>query len=323
MPHSMLWEKIKINNDGMAEINKELAESAGVDFRTVDVCRKIRRLAKLDRIEIEKASLENSQNETMLKYVEYCGAGVYDYFKRCLSNLQPFMIEKTEENVSEASLLCTLDNAYKVTLAVRKGFDAAERVIIAFYVETANVPVKSSDFAQKENDRLVPVFTDCVIDINPANFITTIKVFVQKGMMTLPIQTEGLHCGDVFIVKEQDIGSRLTDYCVQYIRDLYTSNVELDYDSIGFENVLKQTTVSFYGEDTFLAVSLLIDSIIKQRKGPLGKIPADFALVTFVENLRLNGIQQQELIHLITEKYKDIPEIEANLIIWRVTGCLF
>lgn len=97
-------------------------------------------------------------------------------------------------------------------------------------------------------------------------------------MKTLPIDVIGFKCKDVFIVRKGDIDRQFLDYCNQYIRDLYTSNLKLDFDQVDVFSMLQQISFTSYGRDTFSSISLLIDSIAIQQDS-ISKQTADFALV--------------------------------------------
>ena len=58
-----------------------------------------------------------------------------------------------------------------------------------------------------------------------------------------------------------------------------------------------------YGKDTFSTISLLIDSLVTQ-KDSISKSVADFALLTFSQNLVLIKEQADELCDLLEERYR-------------------
>ena len=74
----------------------------------------------------------------------------------------------------------------------------------------------------------------------------------------------------------------------------YTSGLNLDFERIEVFSVLQQISFTSYGRDTFSSISLLIDSLCVQ-KDMYSKSLADFALVTFVQNLRLTEKQTRKI----------------------------
>ncbi len=140
----------------------------------------------------------------------------------------------------------------------------------------------------------------------------SLKLVAQRGMLVLPLSIVGIKCENVFIVREADINNQFLEYCNQYIRDLYTSNIDLDYDSISVFSVLQQISFTSYGKDTFSSISLLIDSLTHQND-TISKKAADFALITFAGNLKLTEEQRAELVDLIKTKYSvsSIKSIEC------------
>ena len=122
--------------------------------------------------------------------------------------------------------------------------------------------------------------------------------------------------------REGDIDRQFLDYCNQYIRDLYTSNLKLDFDQVEVFSMLQQISFTSYGRDTFSSLSLLIDSIAIQQDS-ISKQTADFALVTFAQSLKLTENQKKELIELLNEKYmvSDIKSIDD--ILYRIKSAMY
>ena len=127
----------------------------------------------------------------------------------------------------------------------------------------------------------------------------------------------------MFLLCAKEIFDRqFLDYCNQYIRDLYTSNLKLDFDQVEVFSMLQQISFTSYGRDTFSSLSLLIDSIAIQQDS-ISKQTADFALVTFAQSLKLTENQKKELIELLNEKYmvSDIKSIDD--ILYRIKSAMY
>lgn len=67
------------------------AEQNGISMKMVGICREIRNLAKLDRIQLDETTYRSGLNKQLYSYIEYCGIDVKDYIKDYLENLQPLM----------------------------------------------------------------------------------------------------------------------------------------------------------------------------------------------------------------------------------------
>ena len=139
-------------------------------------------------------------------------------------------------------------------------------------------------------------------------------------MKVLPVYVMGFCCEDVFIVREYDITRQLLDYCYQYIRDLYTSDLKLDFDQVEIFSMLQQIDFTLYGRDTFSSIALLIDALVVQTAA-ISKQAADFALITFVQSLSLTDDQRHELISLLGDKYRAADE-SIDAILHRVKAFL-
>lgn len=79
--------------------------------------------------------------------------------------------------------------------------------------------------------------------------------------------------------------------------------MDIDYDQIDVFTMLQQISFTSYGKDTFSTLSILIDSLTTQ-KDSISKSVADFALITFCQNLSLTGEQANELCSLVEEKFR-------------------
>lgn len=239
-----------------------------------------------------------------------------------LSNLQPYMIERRKDQEKQASFICVVDNMYRISVYIKADNSFGDEMIISFHEDNIRGVAKTNSLIKNTKDRLVPVIADSYGSINRENGNVSVKLFVQRGMKTLPIDVIGFKCKDVFIVREGDIDRQFLDYCNQYIRDLYTSNLKLDFDQVEVFSMLQQISFTSYGRDTFSSLSLLIDSIAIQQDS-ISKQTADFALVTFAQSLKLTENQKKELIELLNEKYmvSDIKSIDD--ILYRIKSAMY
>lgn len=312
---------MKYNELGMREINEDEAKQLGIDLTNVGICKKLRRLAKLDRLRLDNTEHRNRLNLHLFKYIEYCGMTPLNYIKEYLSNLQPYMIERRKDQEKESSFICVIDNMYRISVYIKANNVFGDEMVISFHEDNIRGVAKTNSLIKNNPDRLVPVFADGYGSINRENGNVSIKLIMQRGMKVLPLDVIGFKCKDVFIVRENDINRQFLDYCNQYIRDLYTSNLQLDFDQIEIFSMLQQISFTSYGRDTFSSISLLIDSIAVQT-GSISKQTADFALVTFVQSLKLTDEQKTDLIGLLDEKYKVSDIKSIDYILYRVKSAL-
>ena len=221
-----------INELGMREISAEEARKIGVDLTYVGVCKKLRKLAKLDRLQLDETMHRSNLNLHLFKYIKYCGLSPLEYIKEYLSNLQPYMIERRKDQEKQESFICVVDNMYRISVYIKADNSFGDEMIISFHEDNIRGVAKTNSLIKNTKDRLVPVIADSYGSINRENGNVSVKLFVQRGMKTLPIDVIGFKCKDVFIVREGDIDRQFLDYCNQYIRDLYTSNLKLDFDQV-------------------------------------------------------------------------------------------
>lgn len=299
------------------------AKQNGVFMESVAICRDIRKLAALDRIQLDETLHRSELNKHLFSYIEYCGLNVRMYIKEYLENLQPFMIERFRSQEAKESFICVLDNMYRISIYIKLDKTFGNEVIVSFHENHKRGIAKENNLIRNGNEKIVPVFADEILAQIEGSPKEEIKVFIQRGMLRLPIRVMGQRCENgTYLVYERDLETPIIDQCNQYLRDLYTSDLDLEaLDKIELFSVLHQISFTSYGNTIFSNISLLIDNLAMQ-KGVIGKKVADFALVTYVEHLYLEYDQAQELISLLEERYKVRSQKNIDVILQRITDCV-
>lgn len=295
------------------------AEENGVSMDMVRICREIRKLAKLDRLKIDETVHRSGLNKHLYSYIEYCGIDVKDYIKDYLSNLQPYMLERFPSQEPDNNYICVLDNMYRVSLYIKLDKTFGNEVIVSFHENNKRGIAKENNLIRNKTERFVPVFAEELCARIEGAVKEEIKILIQRGMLLLPIRIMGQKCENgVYIVNERDIETPVIEQCNQYLRDMYTSDLDLEaLDKVELFSVLHQISFTSYGNTVFSNISLLIDNLAMQ-KSVIGKKVADFALVTYVENLLIDEDQSKELIELLDEKYKVKSQKGIEFIIDRI-----
>lgn len=309
------------NNLGMREITVAEAEKLGIDLSMDKICRTLRKLAKLDRLKLDETEHRSGLNKHLFHYIEYCGETVLEYVKNYLSNLQPYMIERRKDQEKKKSYICVIDNMYRISVYIKVDKNLGGEMIVSFHEDNIRGVAKTNALIKNKRNRLVPVFADSYGSIDMQSGNVSVKVLAQRGMKVLPLDIIGFKCRDMFIVREADINNQFLNYCNEYIRDLYTSNLNLDFDSIEVFSMLQQISFTSYGRDTFFSVSLLIDSMVSQSDA-ISRQAADFALITFSQSLQLTDEQKKELVELLNEKYMVTSIRGIDDILYRVKTAL-
>lgn len=299
------------------------AEKNGVLMDNVKICRDIRRLAMIDKIRLDESLHRSGLNKHLFSYIEYCGLDIREYIKEYLSNLQPFMIERFPSQETKESFICVLDNMYRVSVYIKLDKTFGNELIVSFHENNRRGIAKENNLIRNRQGKIVPVFADEVLAQVENSPKEEIKVFIQRGMLLLPIRIMGQRCENgTYLVYERDIETPIIDQCNQYLRDLYTSDMELEaLDKVELFSVLHQISFTSYGNTVFSNISLLIDNLAMQ-KGVIGKKVADFALVTYAEHLCLEDVQAKELISLLAERYKVSSQKNITVILQRITDCI-
>lgn len=295
------------------------AEQNGVSMEMVRICKEIRDLAKLERIQLDNTIHRSGLNKHLYSYIEYCGIDVKTYIKDYLANLQPYMLERFSSQEPTNNFICVLDHMYRISLYIKIDKTVGREIIVSFHENNKRGIAKENNMIRNKPNYFVPVFADEICAHVDGTAKTEIKVLMQRGMLLLPIRVMGQKCENgVYIVNEQDLETPIIDQCNQYLRDLYTSDLDLPaLDKVELFSVLHQISFTSYGNTVFSNISLLIDNLALQ-KGMIGKKVADFALVTYVDHLLLDDDQANELIGLLDEKYKVRSQRNLDLILERV-----
>ena len=298
----------------MEELTYNDLETRGVDISMIAVCKKIRKLARLDRLTIDYTEHRSGLNKHLFDYIEYCGINISDFIKQYLLNLQPYMLERRKDQEQDKSFICVLDNLYLVSLYIKLNQKQFEEVVVSFH-ESNKRGVARTNLARFDLQKYVPVFADCILSEAEGKYC--VKVLVQRGLKILPISIMGVKCQDVFVVEKRAINEQFVQYCNEYVRELYASDLDLDFGQITVFSALQQISFTSYGKDTFSTFSILIDSWGAQRD-PISKAVADFAIVTFAQNLKLTNEQRQELVDLLETKFKVTCIKNIDLLLTRI-----
>ncbi len=291
-----------------------------VDISMVQACHKIRKLAKLDKVELDATVSSGGLNQHLLSYLDYCGIHELDFVKEYLSNLQPYMLEARTNKEGERVFLCVIDNLYWMVVAITIDDNQCEKLVVSFQ-EASKCGITKKHVTARELPMYLPVFADCITGrVHNTNNVS-IKVFVQRGMMVLPIDIPGYMYQDIFIIYRKYVENAFVENGNRYLRDLYTSDLKLNFEEIDIFSALHQLNFTAYGRDTFTTVSLLVDSLHIQNHYITRRV-ADFALLTFLKQLRLTVAQKEELIDLLKTRYSEAAYKEMDVVIQRIVDYL-
>lgn len=316
-----------IDND--AQINKlseskldmveNISELLSSDVELIikkNLVKKLKKLARLDRIKLDESVHESGLNKHLFKYLDYIGIDKLTFVKDYLCHLQPFMISeiKTQEKFENA--ICVIDEYYRISLYIKADATKGEEIIVSFHENNKHGIAKRNSFL-KRND-WVYVFADSICSYVKNTDTYVINIFVTRGVRTFPITVAAhKYDDDGFLVAYRNINDALINIVNDYLEDIYTS----DLDSITLFSSLQQLSFTSYGNDIFSNISLLIDSILVQTN-PLSKQIADSALCIYCNSVKLNEADKSELIDTLSERFKVnsiriMPQIlfriEANL----------
>lgn len=186
----------------MNQITYEDAARQGIDMSMTAVCRKLRRLAKLDRLKLDESEHRSGLNRHLFDYIEYCGRDVLDFVKQYLSNLQPYMIEWKKDQEPEDSFICVIDNVYRISVYIKADNRQFEEVIVSFHENNKRGIAKTNRLIQAAPRQYVPVFADSVLSCVENENRYVVRAFFQRGLTVLGLELAAAKCGDVFLVEK-------------------------------------------------------------------------------------------------------------------------
>ena len=65
--------KFFINNDGIRTITRQEAEESGIDLSMITVCKKLRQLARLERVRLDETGHQSELKRHLFDYIKCCG----------------------------------------------------------------------------------------------------------------------------------------------------------------------------------------------------------------------------------------------------------
>ena len=319
--YSYALELMKINSETV-QIEQESKPQEKQDDELANkkiLCKRLRRLSRLDRITLDESEHASGLNRHLFKYFDFIGVDKLDYIKKYLEHIQPFMVKevKTQEKFDNA--ICVLDEYYRISVYIKLDATKGEEVIVSFHENNKNGVAKREPL--KRTDQEVYVFPESISSHVVGTDKYTINLFITRGATSLPMTVSARKCDDEgFWVRMSDITRNMIETANSYLQDLYTA--DLDYSEIEPFYSLQQISFTSYGTDVFSGITLLIDSLLMQMS-PLSKQVADSALCIFCSTIELPDITKKELLDTLRERYKVnsvkiLPEIlrrvELNLI---------
>lgn len=288
------------------DLTPEELQVREVDLSMVAICKKIRRLANLDRLRLDTSTHHSGLNKHLLDYITYCGLDALEFVKGYLANLQPYMLTRKQEQEKKAGYLCILDNAYRVSVYIKIDTTEGEEMVVSFHEDNKKGIAKGNQLIQYSNIlnhvEYVAVFVNNCVSYSAETHDAVVDVLVQRGLKVVPVTIAGRKYKDVFIVRRQAIDTVLMEYCNSYLSDLYTSTLALDYSKVNVFTALQQLSFTSYGRNIFETFSLLIDSLCVQSD-VVSRTIADFAIVTYAKSVQLTVENKKQLVDMLRERY--------------------
>ena len=283
------------------------------------LCKRLRRLARLDRIKLDESEHASGLNRHLFKYFDFIGIDRLDYIKKYLAHIQPFMIKEIKNQEKFDNAICVLDEYYRISVYIKVDATKGEELIVSFHENNKNGVAKREPI--KDTNREVYVFPESISSHVMGSDLYNINLFITRGATSLPMNISARKCDEEgFWVRLSDITRAMVETANSYLQDLYTA--DLDYSQVEPFYSLQQISFTSYGTDVFSGISLLIDSLLIQMSYTSKQV-ADSALCIFCSTIELPELTKKELLDTLRERYKVnavkiLPEIlsrvEMNLL---------
>ena len=271
----------------------------------INVCKKIRQLAQLDRISLDISEHQDARNTHLFKYLDYCGVDKETFVKNYLSNLQPYMLSRNTEQKKSNNTICVLDNIYRISLYIKLDTTFGNKIIVSFHEDHKRGVARDNSRLHIKQPEKVKIIADSLTGGITDTNTKTFNVLIPRGVISVPVSLVGeLQDDGTIEVQRSAIDNAILDICNQYIQDLYASDMDFpSLNEVELFSALQQIPFTSYGNSVFSNISVLIDNMAVQDN-PLYKKTASFALETYASHLILTSEQKKELIELIHDKYE-------------------
>ena len=297
-------QQVEVTDTNIGHITDTVSKSVPVVdanlTRRKTLCKKLRRLSRLDRIRLDESEHASGLNRHLFKYFDFIGIDKLDYIKKYLSHIQPFMIKEVINQERFENAICVLDEYYRISVYIKVDATKGEELIVSFHENNKNGIAKREPL--RNTSTFVYVFPETISSHVLGSDNYSINLFITRGVTSLPINVAARKCDEEgFWVRLSDISRALVETANSYLQDLYTA--DLDYSQIEPFYSLQQISFTSYGTDAFSSISLLVDSLLMQMS-TASKQVADAALCIFCGSIEMTTAGKKELLETLKERYK-------------------
>ena len=208
--YSYVLELMKINGETVpieSESNPQEKQDDELASKKL-LCKRLRRLSRLDRIKLDESEHASGLNKHLFKYFDFIGVDKLDYIKKYLEHIQPFMIKevKTQEKFDNA--ICVLDEYYRISVYIKLDATKGEEVIVSFHENNKTGVAKREPL--KRTNQEVYVFPESISSLVVGTDKYTINLFITRGATSLPMTVSARKCDDEgFWVRMSDISRNM------------------------------------------------------------------------------------------------------------------
>ncbi|MCR4684195.1 MAG: helix-turn-helix domain-containing protein [Lachnospiraceae bacterium] len=282
---------------------RDPSEHASVDQEFLikkNLARRLRRLARLDRLQLDESKHASGLNLHLFKYLDFLGLDKLTFIREYLSHIQPYMITEMKSQEKFDNAVCVLDEYYRISVYIKADATKGEEIIVSFHENHKGGIAKRN--LQLNRNEYVYVFADSVGSHVIGTEQYSINLFIMRGVRNFPLSVAAVkYDDDGFLVRASAISNALVDISNRYLEDLYTS--DLDFSEIELFSSLQQLSFTSFGNDIFSNISLLIDSLLIQKDATSRQV-ADAALCIYCSNVELLENDKTELLNTLKARFR-------------------
>lgn len=222
------------------------------EMEQINLAKRIRKIVQLRNFKIDITAHSRNTNKILYDFIEACGFTVRSFIISYLGAIQPYCIERNQNEEYDKTIRCIIDPTYKIPLYIKIEFKQHEECLISFH---ENHFTKLSMYKNQISEYIV-LFADSMVQMSPESKIDVrFSVTLYRGVEKFNIEGFGYNLKDNIVKCEASVvENEFNRYTKETIKRYLNNRV---FEKNNF-NYLKVSFTS-YGVDSLNKLSMLVD----------------------------------------------------------------